>query len=110
VHALITDQFLYYLSSKKFLKEFYTIDYIHIYKIFNLIGHQFGFRPNLSTSYAVESIYSDLLHTYDNGLFTCSLFIDLPKAFDTVNHNILIKKLHQNYVLNGTAHQLFTSH
>ena len=42
-----------------------------------LTGHQFGFRPNSSTSLAVESIYSDLLHNYDNGLFTCSLFIDL---------------------------------
>jgi len=43
-------------------------------------------------------------------LITCSLFIDLSKAFDTVNHNILIKKLHQNYGLNGTALQLFTSY
>jgi len=75
-----------------------------------LTGHQFGFRPNSSTSLAVERIYSDLLHNYDNGLFTCSLFIDLSKAFDTVNHNILIKKLHQNYGLNWIALQLFTSY
>jgi len=75
-----------------------------------LTGHQFGFRPNSSTSLAVESIYPDLLHNYDTGLFTCSLFIDLSKAFDTVSHNILIKKLHQNYGLNETALQLFTSY
>jgi len=59
-----------------------------------LTGHQFGFRPNSSTSLAVESIYSDLHHNYDNGLFTCSLFIDLSNAFDTVNNNILMK----NYI------------
>jgi len=75
-----------------------------------LTGHQCGFRPNSSTSLAVESIFSDLLHNYDYGLFTCSLFIDLSKAFDTVNHNILIKKLHQNSGLNATALQLFTSY
>ena len=77
-----------------------------------LTGHQFGFRPNSSTSLAVESIFSDLLHNYDNGLFACSLLINLSKAFDTVNHNILIEKPYQNYglTLNGTALQLFTSY
>jgi len=84
--------------------------YSHLQDFELLTGHQFGFRPNSSTSLAVVSICSDLLHNYDNGLFTCSFFIDLSKAFDTVNHNILIKKLHQNCGLNGTALQLFTSY
>ena len=77
--------------------------YLQDFELLN--GHQFGFKPNSSTSLAVESIYSDLLHNHENGLFTCSLFIDFSKAFDTVNHNILIKKLHQNYGVNGTALQ-----
>ena len=75
-----------------------------------LTGHQFGFRPNSLTSLAVESMYSDLLHNSGNGLFTCSLFIDLSKAFVTVNHNILVKKLHQNFGLKATALQLSTSY
>jgi len=49
---------------------------------------------------------SDLLRNYVNGLFTCSLFVDLSKA---INHNILIEK-HQNYGPNGTGLQLFTSY
>ena len=40
---------------------------------------------------------------------SCSLYVDLPKTFNDVNHNILNEKLHQNRDLNGTALQLFTS-
>ena len=40
--------------------------------------------------------------TIDNGRYECGVFIDLQKAFDTVNQSILLKKL-EHYGIRGTA-------
>ena len=52
--------------------------------------NQFGFRPNSSTQFAISTIHDKLIKTIDNGLHTCCIFLDLSKAFDTVNHTILL--------------------
>ena len=58
-----------------------------------LFENQFGFRKNNSTSYALMEITEKIKESIDSGKFGCGIFIDLRKAFDTVNHSILFKKL-----------------
>ena len=70
---------------------------------------QFGFRKHYSTNHALISITEKICESMDNRLFTCGVFIDLEKAFDTVNHNILLSKL-VNYGIRGNANLWFRSY
>ena len=65
------------------------IDFFEKYDLFS--EHQFGFRKGYNTELAVIDIYEKLLHNLDNRLSTCAIFLDLAKAFDSVNHTIIIK-------------------
>ena len=70
---------------------------------------QLGFREKLSTEYAVQDIYEKLLHNMDQSLSSCAIFLDLAKAFDTVNHSILLKKL-KTYGIRGNVFKLLESY
>lgn len=54
---------------------------------------QYGFRKNRSTAHALIDLTEEVTNNIDNSLFTIGIFIDLQKAFDTIDHGILLKKL-----------------
>ena len=70
---------------------------------------QFGFRAKYSTSHALIHMTEKIRQALDAGKVTCGIFIDLQKAFDTVNHNILLKKLH-HYGFRGIINKWFQSY
>ena len=61
-----------------------------------LTSSQFGFRTSSSAELAVTSIYDELLQHLDDNKLTCSIFLDLRKAFESVDHSILLKNLNHN--------------
>ena len=87
--------------------------YHHLYKYLEnfkiLYPLQFGFRENCSTIHALISITESIRHSIDNNEFGCGRFIDLKKAFNTVNLRILLTKL-DHYRIIGNALEWFESY
>ena len=75
----------------------------------SLFEHQFGFQPRKTTSMAILDIYTTIVQAFENNENACCVFLDFAKAFDTVNHDILLRKL-ENYGIRGLALNWFNSY
>ena len=65
---------------------------------------QFGFRKQYSTNHDLLSIEESIRKSMDSKGYTCGVFVNLEKAFDTVNHKILLSKL-EHYGIRGLAYK-----
>ncbi len=74
-----------------------------------LSNSQYGFRTNHSTEHATVEFVDRIAHSIDKGEIPFSIFIDLSKAFDTRDHQILIQKLH-HYGIQGTQLNWFKNY
>ena len=70
---------------------------------------QFGFREQHSTSLALSYLVDKVSNSLNDNMHTLGVFLDFSKAFDTVDHNILLKKL-DHYGIRGLALEWFHSY
>ena len=78
-----------------FSKILERIIYNRLYSFFSenniLYKKQFGFQKQHSTDHAIDHLVNEILKSFESNCYTLGVFIDLTKAFDTVDHNILLK-------------------
>ena len=109
----IIAQYQHYQSLVKFLKKLSTQADSRLYSFFVsqgiLYDNQFGFRKSHSTNHALNYSISHIKSELKKGNHVLGIFIDLSKAFDTIDHRILIKK-HEHYGVRGSVLSLLTSY
>ena len=78
-----------------FSKILERIIYSRLYSFFSenniLYKKKFGFQRQHSTDHAIVHLVNEILKSFESNCYTLGVFIDLTKAFDTVDHNILLK-------------------
>ena len=96
-----------------FVKNFEKIIISRLYSFFVsqgiLYDKQFGFRKTHPTNHALNYSMSHIKSELKKGNHVLGIFIDLSKAFDTIDHGILIKKL-EHYGVRGSVFSLLTSY
>ena len=94
-------------------KTFEKVDFNQVYEYFTnnelFYNSQYGFRKLHSTEYASLELVDRISQYLDNGKLTVTVYLDLSKAFDTINHEILLKKL-EYYGFTDTPLKWFRSY
>ena len=70
---------------------------------------QFGFRSERGTTHAIIKLLSHILPAYHNRVYSVCFFLDLRKAFDTIDHKILLQKL-EHYGFRGQCLEYLKSY
>ena len=83
------------------------MSFITAYSI--LTPEQYGFRPGKSTTQAVTKLLNHVIGAYHRKEYCVCFFLDLRKAFDTINHEILFKKFF-HYGFRGESHEFLKSY
>ena len=94
-------------------KVFERIVFNQLYKYLDdnnlLFDSQYGFRKHHSTELAAVELIDRIYETMDQGDIPISIFLDLSKVFDTLDHSILLNKL-EYYGVKGNASRWFSSY
>ena len=94
--------------SKLLEKLMYKRTYHFLEQTDQLYHSQYGFRKSHSCETAIMELVSSIIKGKDDGFYTLALFIDLSKAFDTVDYKILLDKL-DKHGIRGVAKEWFRS-
>ena len=97
------------IFSKIFEKIIYSRLYSFLTTMNVIYENQFGFRNNRSTSNAINYSIDKILGEIEKKRHVIGIFIDLSKAFDTIDHNKLLIKL-EHYGIRGVCHKLMRSY
>ena len=95
--------------SKLLEKVVYSRTYSFMEHTGQIYKSQYGFRSNHSCENAVSELVSEITKGFQNGLYMAALFLDLSKAFDTLEHRVLLKKL-DHYGIRGICLDWFRSY
>ena len=87
--------------------------YIHTYNFLiqtnQIYQSQYGFRKKHSCEHAIQELVGTVLKGFENDEYTCAIFLDLSKAFDLLEHHVLLDKL-DLYGIRGIALSWYKSY
>ena len=95
--------------SKIFEKCVYKRAFSFLEKNNLIFKRQFGFRPGYFSYHTIVNLVESIKKYIDSDKYVCNIFIVLEKAFDIVDHQILLQKLY-HYGIRGLAHYWFKSY